>query len=263
MPATPLVLDPASWQPWLGRLLWTLARVSGLCLTAPVLGATVIPATIRAALVLLLTGVLVPLMPGSALEPFSAAGVAAFVGQLLQGALLGFVLRLVFEAVAFGGQLIAQSMNLGFAETINPGAGGSTPVLGQFHTALVTLLFLALDGHLALIGLLAESLRTLPPGSALDGADGLHAVVLFGGELFAGAVRVALPAMIALLVVNAGFAAISRAAPAMNLFAVGFPITLTLGLVVLLLALRGLPGAFTALLETAWTMLRRLAGVVI
>jgi flagellar biosynthetic protein FliR len=181
-------------------------------------------------------------------------------GQVLIGAAVGFVLRLTFEAVAFGGQLVAQSMSLGFAEVVNPQGGGSSPVLNQFYLLLVTLLFLAMDGHLRLVALLDESFRTLPPGAGAISPDGLHAVAAFGGQLFSGAVRVALPAMTSLLVVNMGFAAISRAAPAMNLFAVGFPITICLGFIALWLALRSLPGAFGALEESAWSLMRELLG---
>ncbi|KRE90920.1 flagellar biosynthetic protein FliR [Frateuria sp. Soil773] len=253
-------LELAALQDWLGGLLWALGRVGGLCLVAPVFGSTVIPARIRVALALLLTAVLAPLAPAAAVDPLSGDGVATMAGQLLVGAAVGFVLKLVFEAVAMGGQLISQSMSLGFSEVVNPQGGGSTSVLGQFYVALVTLLFLAMDGHLQLIALLADSFRTLPPGAAAVDANGLHAVALYGGQLFAGAVRVALPAMTSLLVVNIGFAAISRAAPSMNLFAVGFPITVSLGFVVLWLSLRGLPGAFGSLQTGAWTLMRGLLG---
>jgi flagellar biosynthetic protein FliR len=91
-------------------------------------------------------------------------------------------------------------MSLGFAEVVNPGGGGSTPVLSQFYMVLVTLLFLALNGHLRLIQLLADSFQTLPPGPLAIDAQGLHAVVMFATHLFAGAVRVALPAVTALAV---------------------------------------------------------------
>jgi flagellar biosynthetic protein FliR len=254
----PLV-ELVQMQHWLGGLLWALGRVGGLCLIAPVLGSTMIPARIRVGLVLMLTLVLAPLAP-AAVAPLSAAGVATLVAQVLIGASVGFVLRLVFEAVAFGGQLVGQSMSLGFAEVVNPGGGGSTPVLSQFYMVLVTLLFLALDGHLRLIQLLAGSFHTLPPGPVAIDAQGLYSVVLFGAHLFAGAVRVALPAVTALLVVNFGFAAISRAAPSMNLFAVGFPITLCLGLVALWLGLRALPGAFETLQDSAWSLMHELVG---
>lgn len=252
-------VDLAALETWFGGLLWALGRVGGLCLIAPVLGATMIPARIRVGLVLVLTLVLAPLAP-AAVDPLSAAGVATMVGQVLIGASVGFVLKLVFEAVAFGGELVGQGMSLGFAEVINPAGGGSTPVLSQFYTVLVTLLFLAMNGHLKLIALLAESFHTLPPGPVSIDPQGLHAIVLFGAQLFAGAVRVALPAVTALLVVNIGFAAISRAAPSMNLFAVGFPITLCLGSIALWLGLRALPGAFDTLQDSAWSLMRQLVG---
>ena len=252
-------LDLAQLPAWLGSLFWSLGRVSGLCLVAPVFSSTLIPARIRVGVVVVLSLVLAPLAP-TTIDPLSGAGVATLAGQVVIGAMVGFVLKLVFEAVSFGGELVGQSMSLGFAEVVNPQAGGSSNVLSQFYLLLVTLLFLAMDGHLRLIALLADSFHSLPPGVPAINANGLHAVVGFAAELFSGAVRVALPAMTSLLVVNIGFAAISRAAPSMNLFAVGFPITVSLGFIALWLALRSLPGAFEALQDDAWSLMRNLLG---
>lgn len=249
-------VDLVQLQQWVGALLWALGRVGGLVLVAPVFGNTMLPARIRVGITVMLTLVLSPLAP-AAVDPLSAQGVATMVGQVLIGAAIGFVLRLVFEAVAFGGQLVAQSMSLGFSEVVNPEGGGSTPSLSQLYMVLVTLIFLAMNGHLQLVALLAESFRTMLPGQGL-GPDALHAIVMFGAHLFGGAVRVALPAVTSLLVVNIGFAAISRAAPSMNLFAVGFPITITLGMVVLWLSLPSLPGAFESLTNDAWSLMRDL-----
>ena len=250
-------VDFAQLQLFLGGLLWAMGRVGGFILVAPVFGSTVIPARIRVFMALVLTLVLAPLSPAQ-IDPMSAMGIATMISQILIGASVAFVLKLVFEAVSFGGQMISQSMNLSFSEVVNPQGGGSTTVLSQYYMALAVLLFVTMDGHLRLLGLLADSFRSLPPGSNLIGASGFHAVVMFGTELFAGAVRVALPAVTSLLVVNVGFAAISRAAPSMNLFAVGFPITITLGIVVLWLSLRSLPGAFDALSNDAWSLMRDL-----
>jgi len=252
-------LDLAQLPAWLGSLFWAIGRVSGLCLVAPVFSATVVSARIRVGVVVVLSLVLAPLAP-AAIDPLSGDGVATMAGQVLVGAAVGFVLKLVFEAVSFGGELVGQSMSLGFAEVISPQAGGSSNVLSQFYLLLVTLLFLAMDGHLRLVALLADSFRSLPPGVPAIDANGLHAVAGFAAELFAGAVRVALPAVTSLLVVNIGFAAISRAAPSMNLFAVGFPITVSLGFIALWLSLRSLPGAFDALQDSAWSLMRNLLG---
>jgi flagellar biosynthetic protein FliR len=252
-------LDLAQLPAWLGSLFWAIGRVSGLCLVAPVFSATVVSARVRVGVVVVLALVLAPLAPAT-IDPLSGDGVATMAAQVLIGAAVGFVLKLVFEAVSFGGELVGQSMSLGFAEVISPQAGGSSNVLSQFYLLLVTLLFLAMDGHLRLIALLADSFRSLPPGVPTIDANGLHAVVGFAAELFAGAVRVALPAVTSLLVVNIGFAAISRAAPSMNLFAVGFPITVSLGFIALWLSLRSLPGAFEALQDSAWSLMRQLFG---
>ncbi len=254
-----MVLDLAQLSIWLGSLFWALGRVAGLFLVAPVFSAKMIPMRIRVGLVVVLTVVLAPLAPAR-IDPLSADGIATMAGQVLIGAAVGFTLTLVFEAVSFGGELVAQSMSLGFAEAVNPQSGGSSPVLSEFYLLLVTLLFLVMNGHLRLIALLADSFHSLPPGMPTINADGLHAVAAFGAELFSGAVRVALPAMTSLLVVNIGFAAISRAAPSMNLFAVGFPITVSLGFIALWLALRSLPGAFEALQGHAWSLMRELVG---
>lgn len=249
----------AQIQGLIGSLLWAMARVGGVCLTAPVFGDSVLPRRLRLGLAMMLAFVLAPLAP-TTVDPMSADGVATMATQLLMGAAIGFVLKLAFEAVSLGGQLVGQSMSLGFAETVDPRGGGSSPVLSQFYLLMVTLLFLAMNGHLQLISLLADSFRALPPGQPVIDTKSLYAVVSFATHLFAGAVRVALPAMTSLLMVNIGFAAISRAAPSMNLFAVGFPITVTLGFVALWLSLRSVPSAFDALQNSAWTLMRELAG---
>ncbi|UPG86919.1 flagellar biosynthetic protein FliR [Luteibacter aegosomatis] len=252
-------LDIGQLEGWVGGASWALARVSGLMLVAPVLGNTTIPMRIRAGLTVVLTIVLAPLAP-LGIKPLSAQGVEVLAQQVLIGAALGFVLKLIFEAVSYAGQFVSQAMSLGFAEVVNPSLGGSVPVLSQFYMMLVTLLFLVMNGHLQLIDLLADSFRTLPVGTDGIGADGLWGVLTFATHLFSGAVRVALPALTALLVVNFGFGAISRSAPSMNLFAVGFPITICLGMVAVWLALRGLPGAFDALQTAAWETMRQLVG---
>lgn len=244
----------------LGGMLWALGRVGGFCMVAPIFSATVIPKRVRAAIAVLLTFVLAPLAPAQHVDLLSGSGVATMVVQVLIGSSVGFVLQMVFQAVSYGGILIGQSMGLGFAEMISPSSGASVPVLGQFYLVLVTLLFLAMDGHLQVIALLADSFHTLPPGTDGVSENTLFAVAAAGGDLFSGALRVALPAMTALLLVNIGFAATSRASPAMNLFAVGFPISICMGFIALWLALRGLAGAYSALQATGWTLMKHLVG---
>jgi flagellar biosynthesis protein FliR len=245
---------------WLSGLLWALGRVGGFCMIAPIFNATVMPARIRVAVIVVLTLVLAPLAP-TQVDVFSGTGVAIMVTQVLIGGSIGFVLQLIFQAVSYGGVLIGQSMGLGFAEMVNPTNNTSSPVLGQYYLVMVSLLFLAMDGHLQVISLLADSFRSLPPDVIGMDQHALWAVVMAGGDLFSGALRVALPAMTALLLVNIGFAATSRASPSMNLFAVGFPISICMGFIALWLAMRGLASAYASLQSVAWNVMQHLAGL--
>ncbi|RUL63471.1 flagellar biosynthetic protein FliR [Dyella dinghuensis] len=245
---------------WLSGMLWALGRVGGFFMVAPIFSATVVPARVRVAILVVITMVLSPLAP-TQMDLFSAGGAATMVSQILIGASMGFVLQLVFQAMSYGGILIGQAMGLGYAELVSPMTNTSSPVLGQFYLVLVSMLFLAMDGHLQVISLLADSFRSLPPGATGLDTKSLFALVAAGGDLFSGALRVALPAMTALLLVNIGFAATSRASPSMNLFSVGFPISLCAGFIALWLALRGLASAYTSLQTVGWTLMRHLAGM--
>lgn len=255
-----MTIELAALIHWLSGALWALGRVGGLFMAAPIFNATVVPARIRVAMIVVLTLVLSPLAPAE-MDLFSAAGAATMATQILIGASIGFVLQLVFQAVSYGGILIGQSMGLGFAELISPTSNTSVPVLGQFYMVMVSLLFLAMDGHLQVIELLADSFRSVPPGATGMDGKSLWALVMAGGDLFSGALRVALPAMTALLLVNIGFAATSRASPAMNLFAVGFPISICMGFIALWLAMRGMATAYSALQATGWELMRHLVGL--
>jgi flagellar biosynthesis protein FliR len=245
---------------WLSGMLWALGRVGGFCMIAPIFNATVMPSRIRLAIIIVLTLVLSPLAPTQT-DLFSATGAATMVTQILIGGSIGFVLQLIFQAVSYGGVLIGQAMGLGFAEMISPMASTSSPVLGQYYLVMVSLLFLAMDGHLQVIALLADSFRSLPPGAAGLDEKSLWAVAMAGSDLFKGALRVALPGMTALLLVNIGFAATSRASPSMNLFAVGFPISICMGFIALWLAMRGLGDAYSSLQAVGWSLMQRLAGL--
>jgi len=159
-----------------------------------------------------------------------------------------------------GGQLLANSMGLSFAFNVDPMRGTGTPALGQLYALLVMLTFLALDGHLAMIEMLVDGFRTLPIGTTGLSNEALWTVVAWGTQIFSGALAVALPGITALLIVNLAFGVMSRAAPSLNLFAVGFPITLVFGLVIITVGLPALQSAFVDLLGKAFMLLRTVQG---
>lgn len=254
-------VDLAQLPTFLAAFLWPLARVSGLLLTAPVLGASVLPVRVRAGLAVILALVLMPLTPApGAAVVLSLAGFATLLQQVVVGAAIGFALALAFAALTFAGSLVTNAMGLSFAQSASPLDGHDAPAIGELYTLLATLIFLALDGHLRLIALLATGMRHASWTAALPGGGQLWQLLQFAAQLFRGAVLVALPALAALLIANAGFGVISRAAPALNLFSIGFPISIALGFIGVWAGLVTLPAAFAQLRHAAFALVRLLAG---
>ena len=246
---------------WVGTFLWPLTRVAALISIAPVLGARTLPRRIRLMLALALTWAILPLTPPvPAVEPLSPTGLLILAQQVVIGLSMGFVLRLVFAALELGGHMIATQMGLSFASLVDPQNGGQTPLLSQFYTLLGTLVFLSLNGHLLLVQLLVDSFKTLPVAAAGVDRDVLWVLANWASHLFAGAVLISLPAVASLLVVNLAFGVMTRAAPQLNIFAVGFPITLVLGLLILLYNLPTLLYQLNGLFEDAFRGIGQLAG---
>lgn len=238
---------------WLQGYFWVFTRLGAALMVAPVFGGGQTPMRVRLVLVLALTLMLAPQAPPAPeLAMWSSGWFLTLSQQMMIGVAIGLLLRLCFEAVLMAGTLISNGMGLGFAQLADPVNGGSTPVLGQFMTVLATLFFLALNGHLMLIQLLADSLRTLPPGTTGLGAASAQQISLAALSLFSGAVQIALPATIALLLANMAFGVMSRAAPTLNLTAVGLPVSLVIGLLLLQSTLPTLQDVFSRLLEKTW-----------
>lgn len=246
---------------WVGAFLWPLTRVAALVSIAPVLGARSLPRRVRLMLALALTWAVLPFAPPvPAVEPLSPTGVLIVAQQILIGLSMGFVLRLAFAALELGGHMIATQMGLGFASLVDPQNGSQTPLLSQFYSLLGTLVFLSLNGHLLLVQLLVDSFKTLPVAAVGADRDVLWALVAWASHTFAGAVLIALPAVASLLVVNLAFGVMTRAAPQLNIFAVGFPITLILGLLILLYNLPTLLYQMNGLFEDAFRTVGQLTG---
>lgn len=251
-----ITLTTGQLEGWLAQLFWPFVRIGSCFMVAPVFAAVYVPPRIRVVLAGAVALLVAPLLPATTtITPFSIAGVVITAQQVLIGAALGFALQIVFDAVSMGGQLLANTMGLSFAFNVDPMRGTGTPVLGTLYGILVTLTFLALNGHLMLIEVLVNGFHTLPIGTTGLGQDGLWQLAAWGTQLFDGAILVALPGVTALLIVNLAFGVMSRAAPSLNLFAVGFPITLILGLAIVLIGLPSLQSSFITLLRDAFQLL--------
>lgn len=240
---------------------WTFLRLSGFLMIAPLFGATLVPGRIKLVFALLMTLILAPLAPPMPfIEPLSATALLTATQQLLLGIAIGFVVQVVFDALLLAGQVIANTMGLGFATMVDPSRGASTVVVGQFFLIFGMLLFLSIDGHLVLLGVLTDSFRWMPPGPEGLTAPAFAMVAAWGGKMFSAGATIALPAVVGLLLVNLALGVVSRAAPQLNLFAVGFPASMLLGFAMLMLSLPSLQGGFERLLLDGIGTAQRLIG---
>ncbi len=216
--------------------IWPFVRIGAFLMVMPLIGNSFVPTKVRLLLAVVLTAVLAPVLPTMPNpDVLSVAGLVTMIQEIAIGVAMGFLVQLVFDAIALGGQVIGMSMGLGFAVFLDRARGVNIPVLGQLFLMLGMLIFLSLNGHLALIRLLAESFQAWPVSTAGLSVSMLSEILLWTGQMFVFAMKIALPAITAILVVNLSFGVMSRAAPTLNLFAVGFPVAMLLGFAVIFL----------------------------
>jgi flagellar biosynthetic protein FliR len=246
------------WYAWITAFVWPFLRVLGLMLSEPVLSNRNVPVGARVGLAIMVTLALAPLLaPMPRVDPASAAGLSIAIQQLVIGLAMGFVMRIALTAVETAGQLAGLQMGLGFAVFFDPQSSAQTAVLGQFLGLFAMLLFLSMNGHALVITALAESFRVLPVAAGPVNPIGWRVLVSWSGVIFSAGLLIALPVIAALLVANVAVGIMTRAAPQLNIFAVGFPVTLVTGLVALFLVTPYIGPAVARLFEQAvGTMLR-------
>lgn len=227
-----------------GALL-PLLRVSGLMVSAPVFGQTTVPVRVRVLLALAITAAVMPLYPAAPVL-LSVAWWQSAVAQLVIGLLIGLVFRLILEGILMGAEAASISTGLSFAQLASPTEGTPTAAFGTLYTILATLAFLALNGHLLIIRVLVESFRYTTGPAAFA-----HAMLNFGGTVLAAGILLAAPVIAAMLGVYLAAGAMSKAAPALNIFSVGFPAALLIGLVALGWSLNGIPGTVVSFTRQA------------
>ncbi len=245
-----LTFTDAQVTAWLAPVLWPFLRALALFTALPVLGQRVVPARVRVGLaffIALAAQASLPPVPAIALD--SSAAFAAVVQQVLIGLVLGFSVRLVFAAVEFAGELIGLQMGLGFAAFFDPMSGGQGNAVGRFFGTTIAFLFIVINGHLLVIAALVQSFDAFPVGEAP--LDFLHRMAphTWGAEVFRLGLWIALPIVAMLLFTNLVLGIIGRVAQQLNVFSIGFPITMGVGLVGVLLTLPLMQVPFTVALE--------------
>lgn len=208
-------------------------RISALMLAAPLVSLAVVNVRIRLSISILLTIFIYPSLDLPVVNPISIVGLTLIVSELIIGLLFAVTLQVVNGALIVAGQFISMSMGLGMAQTIDPNAT-QVPVISSFLVVLSTLVFLSIGGHLILITIILESFAVLPINGEIIFQDTIWGFVEWTAMVFLGAVLVALPIVLIMLLVNLCIGIVTRAAPALNIFAVGFPAMVLIGLLLLI-----------------------------
>lgn len=244
---------------YLAAFLWPLARIAALMAAAPVFGNLGVPRRLKILLAVAVTAVLMPVVgPMQDLEPWSAPGLLLLAQQMIIGIALGLTMRMVFTMVDVAGELAGMQMGLGFATFFDPQHASSLPVVAQFLGLLTTLTFFSANGHLMLLSVLAESFRLLPMADTGLSASVWLTLVDWGGKIFLTGLMLSLPIVAALLVTNLALGVLTRAAPQLNVFSVGFPVTLLVGWAVLLLSLPYFAPALVRLFDDGFQMMAQI-----
>jgi flagellar biosynthetic protein FliR len=254
-----LELTNAQIGGWLSAFLLPLFRIASLLMVMPIFGTRLVPMRVRLYLALAICVVLSPNLPPMPEVDALSVHMLLLIGeQVLIGVMFGFTLQLFFHIFTVTGQIIAMQMGLGFASMVDPASGVSVPVLGQFLVMLTTMMFLAMNGHLVVFEVIAESFITLPVGGGLLLGHYWEVAGKLSWVIGAG-LLLSLPVITALLVVNLAFGIMTRAAPQLNIFSIGFPMTLVLGLVIFWIGTADLLAHYQVIASDALAQLRDLA----
>lgn len=251
-----LALTDGQIGTWVASFMLPMFRITSMLMTMPVFGTTLVPRRVRLYFALAITVVVAPVLPP--MPQVNALDLSALLligEQIIIGAMLGLFLQLFFQAFVIAGQILSIQMGMGFASMVDPTNGVSSAVIGQFFTMLVTLVFLGMNGHLVVIETLVESFTTMPVGSGLLVSNFWELANGLGWVLSAG-LRIVLPAITALLVINIAFGIMTRAAPQLNIFSIGFPLTLVMGMGILWLTLADILNQYQPLAINALQGLR-------
>lgn len=239
----------------LGQLWWPFFRIGAVFISMPFYGDALIPVWVRSLLALSITVIVAPLMPAMpTVELFSMTSLFLAFEQVIWGVMFGLILHMLFNVFSMLGQIISMQMGLGMAMMNDPVNGLSVAILGRIFLIFSTLLFLSLEGHLLVLDVIVQSFTIWPVGSGISAAS-LQVVINIFAWMFASSLALALPAIVSMLLANISFGVMNRAAPSLNVYALGFPMTMLLGLFSVLISISGVPSRYTELVHNSLSQL--------
>lgn len=238
--------------------LLPFVRVSAMMMALPIIGTQLVPGKIRLIFSLALTYVAVCSGNCNAvLSPNVSLFTLFFIVmmQVLIGVLMGLVIHIIFQTFMLAGQIISMQMGLGFASLMDPQNGVSVPIVGQLYIMIATLLYLTMNGHLFVIGILVDSFSQIPVSQFDMTTLQVDKFIDLGSFMFSYGLKIALPAVITILITNISFGMMTKAAPQLNIFTLGFSITLIAGVSLIYIGLSFIGTQFTEVSEKAHSTL--------
>lgn len=222
----------------IASFIWPLTRILGLIAIAPPFGNNSVPVQVKLMLGVMLALIVAPTIPPlNNADPISLSGLMILMQQMVIGMAMGFMVRVVFAGIEMAGEVIGLTMGLGFATFFDPQTQGRSSAISQVLVLLSTLIFLTLNAHLSLFSALIESFTTIPISTSLTMGFSFQKLAIWGEQIFSISLRLSLPVVAALLITNIALGILTRAAPQLNLFGIGFPITIGVGFLMLSMVL--------------------------
>lgn len=252
---------------WVGSFVWPLFRIASFLMIIPIFGTQLVPMRVRSGMAFLLALIVAPMIPEVPLvEALSINALIITVQQVFIGALMGLMFVMLLQIFVVAGQMVAMQMGLGFASMVDPTNGVTVPVLSQIYLICVTLIFLAMNGHHVMIEMIVESFSVWPVSQDILGGLSIQPEELWQflmriNWLFASALLVALPVITAVLIVNLSFGIVTRAAPQMNVFSLGFPIGMLFGLFLIWASIYEIGPMFERFSQELFEFFREIKGV--
>ncbi|MEM6985330.1 MAG: flagellar biosynthetic protein FliR [Pseudomonadota bacterium] len=246
---------------WVGSFVWPFIRIGAMLLANPVFGSRSVPLRVRIVLAAALTVMVSPLVGLIApIDPLSAQGLWITLNEILIGLAMGLALALVFSVFVMAGEQMANAMGLGFASMVDPLNGANVPIVSQFLQIIAFLLFFALSGHTLVIELMVSSFELMPVGQSVVSLAAVRALTAWASQMFVGAALLSIPVIAMLLLVYVALGVMTRAAPQMNIFSVGFPLTILSGFVTIMMVMPTLEGHFSSLMLQSLELVRTVLG---
>ncbi len=244
----------------LSHYFWPSVRVLALFTTAPIISEKQISTRVKIGLALLIAFLIAPSLPPVDIDIVTVSGLWLALQQILIGAAIGLTMQMIFAAVRTAGEIIGLQMGLSFATFVDPSGGPNMPVLARLLNVLMVLLFLAFNGHLWMISILADSFTVIPIGPEPLNGHGFLAIVKTGGIIFSHGLMLGLPIITLLLTLNITLGLLNRLTPQLSIFVVGFPLTLTVGMVAMSLLIYTLAPFAEYLIRDVFERLTQIMG---